>query len=111
MFVGTNNERLRDPKQPGDRGVLMAFRETDGEFLWQITHEKLAAGRVNDWPFQGVASSPLVEGDRLYYVSNRGELMCARHRGLPRRRRERRAVQGREAHRARTTATSSGSST
>src|SRR5687767_15209434 len=28
VFVGTNNELLRDPKQPGDRGVLMAFRET-----------------------------------------------------------------------------------
>ena len=37
VFVGTNNEGLRDPKQPGDRGVLMAFRETDGEFLWQHT--------------------------------------------------------------------------
>jgi outer membrane protein assembly factor BamB len=54
----------------------MAFREADGEFLWQSTHEKLASGRVNDWPFQGVASSPLVEGDRVYYVSNRAELMC-----------------------------------
>ena len=29
VFVGTNNEALRDPKQPGDRGVLMAFREVD----------------------------------------------------------------------------------
>ena len=28
-FVGTNNEALRDPKQPGDRGVLMAFKEDD----------------------------------------------------------------------------------
>jgi outer membrane protein assembly factor BamB len=74
VFVGTNNEALRDPKQPGDRGVLMAFRESDGEFLWQITHEKLTSGRVNDWPYQGVASSPLVEGDRVYYVSNRAEL-------------------------------------
>src|ERR1700704_5319197 len=27
VFVGTNNEIARDPKQPGDRGVLMAFRE------------------------------------------------------------------------------------
>ena len=27
VFVGTNNEGLRDPKQAGDRGVLMAFRE------------------------------------------------------------------------------------
>jgi outer membrane protein assembly factor BamB len=55
----------------------MCFQESDGEFLWQITHEKLPAGRVNDWPYQGIASSPLVEGDRLYYVSNRCELICA----------------------------------
>jgi outer membrane protein assembly factor BamB len=72
VFVGTNNELLRDPKQGGDRGVLMAFRESDGQFLWQHTHAKLEAGRANDWPFQGVASSPLVEGEILYYVSNRG---------------------------------------
>lgn len=76
VFVGTNNEALRDPKQGGDRGVLMAFAEKDGEFLWQHTNEKLPAGRVNDWPYQGVASSPLVIGDRLYYVSNRCELVC-----------------------------------
>jgi len=76
VFVGTNNELLRDPKQAGDRGVLMAFRESDGEFLWQQTHVKLESGRANDWPFQGVASSPLVEGDRLYYVSNRGVVFC-----------------------------------
>lgn len=75
VFVGTNNELLRDPKQPGDRGVLMAFRESDGEFLWQQTHTKLESGRANDWPFQGVASSPLVEGERLYYVSNRGVVL------------------------------------
>ena len=76
VFVGTNNEGMRDPKQPGDRGVLMAFRETTGEFLWQHTHAKLEAGRANDWPYQGVASSPLVEGNKLYYVSNRGVLFC-----------------------------------
>ncbi len=77
VLVGTNNEALRDPKEPGDRGVVMCFRESDGQFLWQITHGKLAAGRVNDWPFQGICSSPMVEGDRVYYVSNRGEVVCA----------------------------------
>ena len=82
VFVGTNNEGMRDPKQGGDRGVLMAFRESDGEFMWQLTHEKLPAGRVNDWPFQGVASSPLIDGDRLYYVSNRAELICADVQGF-----------------------------
>jgi outer membrane protein assembly factor BamB len=54
----------------------MAFRESDGQFLWQHTHAKLEAGRANDWPFQGVASSPLVEGEKLYYVSNRGVVIC-----------------------------------
>lgn len=82
VLVGTNNEALRDPKQPGDRGVVMAFRETDGEYLWQITHEKLAAGRVNDWPYQGVCSSPLVENGIVYYVSNRSELIAADLKGM-----------------------------
>src|SRR5262245_40282422 len=76
VLIGTNNESPRDPKQAGDRGVLMAFSEKTGEFLWQQTHEKLASGRANDWPYQGVASSPLVENGHVYYVSNRGVLWC-----------------------------------
>jgi len=76
VFVGTNNDTLRDPKQPGDRGVLMAFKESTGEFLWEHTHEKLETGQANDWPYQGVASSPLVEDGRVYYVSNRGVVWC-----------------------------------
>ena len=76
VFVGTNNELLRDKAQAGDRGVLMAFRESTGEFVWQHAHPKLESGRANDWPFQGVASSPLVIGERLYYVSNRGVVFC-----------------------------------
>jgi len=82
VFVGTNNEGLRDPKITGDKGVLMAFRESDGAFMWQMVHDKLASGRVNDWPYQGVASSPLVDGDRVYYVSNRAELMCLDTQGF-----------------------------
>ena len=82
VFVGTNNEKVRDPKQPGDRGVLMAFRESDGEFLWQQTHAKLEAGRANDWPFQGVASSPLIEGEKLYYTSNRGVVLAVDIQGF-----------------------------
>jgi outer membrane protein assembly factor BamB len=82
VLVGTNNELVRDPKQPGDRGVVMAFRESDGEYLWQATTEKLSTGRANDWPFQGVASSPLVEGERAYWVNNRAELICADLQGF-----------------------------
>ncbi len=83
VYVGTNNELVRDPKAPGDRGVLMCFRESDGQFLWQHTHEKLKSGQANDWPETGVCSSPLVERDRLYYVSNRCELVCLDIHGKP----------------------------
>ena len=76
IFVGTNNEGRRNPKLGGDRGVVMCFRESDGQFLWQASSTKLESGRVNDWPLQGVCSSPFIEGDRLYYVSNRCEVVC-----------------------------------
>jgi outer membrane protein assembly factor BamB len=86
LFLGTNNEGARNPRdttkrgertEPIDRGILMCFRESDGKFLWQAVHDKLPAGRVNDWPQEGICSSPYVDGDRVYYVSNRCELVCA----------------------------------
>jgi outer membrane protein assembly factor BamB len=76
IFIGTNNSNPRDPKIEGDKGVLMCFEEKTGKFLWQHVHNKLLAGRVNDWPEEGICSSPFVEGDRLYYVNNRSEVIC-----------------------------------
>lgn len=77
VLIGTNNELGRDPQQVGDRGVVMAFREANGEFLWQATFEKLSSGRANDWPFQGIASSPLILDGVAYFVSNRGQVIAA----------------------------------
>jgi outer membrane protein assembly factor BamB len=76
IFLGTNNGNPKNPEIEGDKGVLMCFRESDGKFLWQAVTDKLESGSENDFPEQGVCSSPIVEGKRLYYVSNRGELIC-----------------------------------
>jgi hypothetical protein len=76
VFVGTNNGGQYRPQHEGDRGVLLCFDEKTGEFLWQLTREKLPQGRVNDWPEQGICSAPYVEGNRLWLVTNRCELMC-----------------------------------
>jgi outer membrane protein assembly factor BamB len=82
IFVGTNNQRPRNPDLEGDKGILMCFREADGQFLWQAVHDKLATGRVQDWPEDGVLSHPVVEGNRIWYVSNRCEVICATTEGL-----------------------------
>ena len=82
VYVGTNNMDPRNPEIKGDKGVVMCFNESDGKFLWQSVHDKLLGGRVNDWEYEGLASSPYVEGDRLWYVSNRCELVCASTDGL-----------------------------
>jgi outer membrane protein assembly factor BamB len=76
VFVGTNNDFPRNPGIQGDRGVVMALAAATGEFLWQMAHDKLPSGRVNDWPQQGVCSTPFVLWNRLFYVSNRATVVC-----------------------------------
>ena len=88
VFVGTNNENPRNKRDRGkptddnpegppiDKGIVMCFDEKTGKFLWQMVHDKLPSGQVNDWPREGVCSTPIVDGDRVYYVSNRCEVVC-----------------------------------
>ena len=77
-FIGTNNSAGWLKRYPADKdlGCLLCFDIKDGKFLWQHSSEKLPTGRVHDWPLQGVCSTPLVEGDRLWFVTNRGEVRC-----------------------------------
>ncbi|MFN4258330.1 MAG: PQQ-binding-like beta-propeller repeat protein [Gemmataceae bacterium] len=82
IYVGTNNGAPRNPDIKGDKGIIMCFRESDGEFLWQAVHDKLPSGQVNDWPNEGICSTPAVEGNRVYYVSNRCEVVCASTEGF-----------------------------
>jgi outer membrane protein assembly factor BamB len=76
ILVGTNNEVPRDPEVTGDKGIVMCFAEKDGAFLWQAVFDKLASGRANDWPQQGVCSGAWIEDDRTWLLNNRAEVVC-----------------------------------
>lgn len=78
VYVGTNNGAGWLPRYPADvdLGCLLCFDAADGKFLWQHSSEKLPTGRVHDWPLQGICCAPLVEGDRLWFVTSRGEVRC-----------------------------------
>lgn len=78
VYVGTNNGAGYLKRYPSkqDLGVLLCFNEADGKFLWQHSNEKLPTGRVHDWPQQGICCAPLVDGELLWYVTSRGEVVC-----------------------------------
>ena len=82
VFIGTNNENPRDPQHQGDRSILLCFDEKTGEFLWQLVVPKLASGKVNDWEGLGLLSSPCVEGNRVYLVTSRCEVICLDTEGM-----------------------------
>lgn len=77
VYIGTNNQNPRDPSIKGDKGVMMCFEEKSGKFLWQLVFDKLPAGRVQDWPEEGICSSASIDGDKIYFVSNRCCVVCA----------------------------------
>jgi outer membrane protein assembly factor BamB len=72
VFIGTNND---DPAVKQKRGVLKCFSEKDGRLLWRVVHEKLADAGQDDSAI-GICSTPCVADGRVYYVSNRGTLVC-----------------------------------
>ena len=78
LYIGTNNGAAYLSRYPStvDLGVLLCFDEKDGKFLWQHSSEKLPSGRVNDWPNQGICCAPLIDGERCWYVTSRGEVVC-----------------------------------
>jgi outer membrane protein assembly factor BamB len=76
VYLGTNNGHPRDPAQQGDRGVLMCFDEKTGRFLWQLVFPKRNEDIYFDWPNSGISSPVTVEDDRVYFVNNRGVVLC-----------------------------------
>jgi outer membrane protein assembly factor BamB len=78
VYIGTNNGSGYIERYPSevDLGCLICFDEKSGKFLWQHSNEKLPTGRVHDWPHQGICCSPFVDGERAWYVSSRGQVVC-----------------------------------
>jgi outer membrane protein assembly factor BamB/HEAT repeat protein len=68
VYVGTNNSRRMNPAFKQDAGVLMAFRATDGTFLWQDIAPRVDRG-LREFLLPSTTSAPYVEGNRLYYVT------------------------------------------
>jgi outer membrane protein assembly factor BamB len=72
VWVGTN---LAVDGKP-DASVLAAFSASNGKPLYQYISLRLPQGRGYDWPYSAMACSPLIEGDRMWFMTNRCETVC-----------------------------------
>ena len=86
VFIGTNDSRIGDPRfeQTGG-GVLLCLDEATGRLLWRLVVPRLTTGRKStdfDAMDLGICSSPAVDGDRVYIVTNRNEVLCLDANGM-----------------------------
>ena len=88
VFLGANNGALRGDKRFGQArgGVVQCRDEATGALLWQLVvphpEKKHLPGNSNlmnhNW---GVCSSPTVDGERVYVVTNAADVLCLDVRG------------------------------
>jgi outer membrane protein assembly factor BamB len=86
VFIGTSDSTLTDPRfeQTGG-GVLLCLDEKTGRLLWRLVVPRLTTGRKStdfDAMGLGICSSPAVDGDRVYIVTNRDEVLCLDVNGM-----------------------------
>ena len=81
VYVGTDNGRRMNPAFQDESGVLMAFRATDGAFLWQDVAPRVERG-LREFLLPSTTSAPYVEGNRLYYVTAECQLRALDTQGF-----------------------------
>lgn len=76
VYAGANNEAPRDPRNTADCAVLLCLNESDGGLVWQLAVPRIGGDDYLDWPMIGMCSAPTIEGDRVYLMTNRFEIVC-----------------------------------
>ena len=80
VFVGTNDASFKDPRlHKSGGGLVVCLDEATGQVLWQLPVPRIRT-KNGDFNFDdlnlGICSSPTVDGDRVYVVSNRCDVLC-----------------------------------
>ena len=80
IVVGTNDASVRDERFKRTRGgAVVCLDEATGKQLWQLIVPRF---RTKDKKFNyddmnlGICNAATIDGDRVYVLSNRGEMLC-----------------------------------
>ena len=86
ILLGSNDSLINDPKYHStEGGMVQCLDERTGRRLWKLVIPRLETDdplfNVNNMNL-GVCSSPTVNGDRIYLVTNRCEVLCLDANGM-----------------------------
>jgi outer membrane protein assembly factor BamB len=86
LFIGINDLTLDHPViESSGGGVLMCRSPLTGELIWQLPIPRNMEGRIPPFHFNhwkcGVCSTPALDGDCLYIVGPRGDVLCVDRHG------------------------------
>lgn len=89
VFVCTNDASLNDSRYASTGGgLLMCLEERSGKLVWQLPVRRLSERyqefrKYSNLKYDlGICSSPTIDGNRVYVVTNRGEVLCLDIAGL-----------------------------
>jgi outer membrane protein assembly factor BamB len=80
-YLGINDAGVaRDGYKPNGGGALRCVELATGRTVWELPIPRFTAGVKAPYHFDqwkcGVCSGPLVAGDRVFVVGNRGDVLC-----------------------------------
>lgn len=87
IFLATDDSAVQQPGyQPTGGGVLLCVEQATGKLIWELPSPRYMEGVKPPYHFDqwqcGICSQPVVDGERVFVVGNRGEVLCVdRNRG------------------------------
>ena len=86
IYIGSNDAGIDRPGvRPTGGGVVLCVEQATGKVLWRLASPRFFDGVKAPSHFDqfgcGIASGPLVDGERVYVVGNRGEVLCLDREG------------------------------
>ena len=86
IYLGVNDGGVtRDGYQSSGGGSVLCLDLATGKPIWELPVPRYAGGTRNPYYFDhwkcGICSGPVVIGDRVYVVSNRGDVLCLDRHG------------------------------
>lgn len=86
IYIACNDNTVERPGvESTGGGLLMCVEQATGKLVWQLPSPRYFPGIQPPYHFDqwrcGICSGPLVDGDRVYVVGNRGEVLCLDRNG------------------------------